>query len=95
MLHSCPVAEAVAEAVAAVALQATKELTGQHADTKNFRKLGAPMLPKVCLSSVPLAQGNFIILGLYRGYIGIMEKKMETTIIYVGFNIGRMETIIS
>ena len=43
MLHSCPVAEAVAEAVAAVALQATKELTGHHADTKNFRQLGAPM----------------------------------------------------
>ena len=23
-----------------------------------------------------------VILGLYRGYIGMMEKKMETTIVY-------------
>ena len=30
-----------------------------------------------------------IILGLYKGYIGIMEKKMETTIMgYIGYNIG-------
>ena len=25
------------------------------------------------------------ILGLYRGYIGIMEKKMETTVVYWGY----------
>ena len=25
-----------------------------------------------------------VIYGLYRGYIGIMEKKMETTIVYWG-----------
>ena len=31
-----------------------------------------------------------IILGSYMGYIGIMEKKMETTIVY-GDNIGRMD----
>ena len=27
----------------------------------------------------------YSILGLYRGYIGIMEKKMETTIVYWGY----------
>ena len=26
-----------------------------------------------------------IVLGLYWGYIGIMEKKMETTIVYWGY----------
>ena len=26
-----------------------------------------------------------VILGLYRGYIGIMEKKMETTIVFRGY----------
>ena len=31
-----------------------------------------------------------MVLGLYRGYIGIMEKKMEATIVYWG-NIGIME----
>ena len=29
--------------------------------------------------------GNYYILGLYRGFIGIMEKKMEATIIYWGY----------
>ena len=33
---------------------------------------------------------QYVILGLYRGYIGIMEKKMETTIVYCGYN-GIME----
>ena len=28
-----------------------------------------------------------IILGLYWGYIGIMEKRMETTIVYWGYDI--------
>ena len=27
----------------------------------------------------------YSILGLYMGYIGIMEKKMETTIVYWGY----------
>ena len=31
-----------------------------------------------------------VILGLYRGNIGIMEKKMETTIVYWGY-IGTRE----
>ena len=37
------------------------------------------------------------ILGLYRGYIGIMEKKMETTIVYwgcIGIMEKKMETTI-
>ena len=46
--------------------------------------------------------GNYnSILGLYRGYIGIMEKKMETTIVYWGYRGGyigimekKMETTI-
>ena len=33
-----------------------------------------------------------MILGLYRGYIGIMEKKMETTTIYRDF-IGVIQSL--
>ena len=32
--------------------------------------------------------GAFSILGLYRGYIGIMENQMETTIVYWGIYYG-------
>ena len=28
---------------------------------------------------------NRVILGFYRGYIGIMEKKMETTTVHWGY----------
>ena len=34
--------------------------------------------------------GTILYRGLYWGYIGIMEKKMETTIVYWGY-IGIME----
>ena len=33
---------------------------------------------------------GFKVIGLYWGYIGIMEKKIETTIVYWGY-IGIME----
>ena len=39
--------------------------------------------PSECYNILPVQTGSFqldIILGLYWGYIGIMEKKMETTI---------------
>ena len=41
----------------------------------------------------PLVSYMGYILGLYRGYIGIMEKKMETTIMglyrdYIGYILG-------
>ena len=32
--------------------------------------------------------GLVVKLGLYRGYIGIMENKMETTIVYRDKNLG-------
>ena len=40
------------------------------------------------ISQVRPVSGGYIavILGLYWGYIGIMESKMETTIVYWGYN---------
>ena len=43
----------------------------------------------MALNSLELDNGKenenyYSILGLYRGYLGIMEKKMETTIVYWG-----------
>ena len=34
---------------------------------------------------------GYIRLGLYRGYLEIMEKKMETTIVYWGYISGNRE----
>ena len=44
-----------------------------------------------------LSKGHRVYSGLYRGYIGIIENKMETTIVYRGYSgimVHKMETTI-
>ena len=41
-------------------------------------------VPRQALSRLTPGALSGVILGLYRGYIGIMEKKMETTIVLRG-----------
>ena len=60
--------------------------------TKKPKIVPITLLAKKHLEALPLSR-----IGLYWGYIGIMEKKMETTIVYwgcIGIMEKKMETTI-